>query len=382
MSKTNKRRDSAAGFTLIELLVVIAIIAVLIALLLPAVQAAREAARRAQCTNNLKQIALACMNYESSFGSYPMGDIPAVFQDGYGQCTNRLYSAFDFIMPYIEGGPAYNSFNFQLPGDFGGITTGPYALTTAGSSPNFTATYAQINSYLCPSDTPAAPDQLTVNYTPRKQGSYAENRGTQENITYNWALAAYPDPGQLYYQNCNYGGGTGMFMPSSVVTVSAVTDGTSNTLLMGETARFINEPAASQFYWVAFLGTFQDTFISWTNSAALSDFGLSGGVLAIRPVGGAFTVPVPNAPLDVTGNFVGPCFANTAQPPDWLNNSAIPGGPCLQVGQWGFHGLHPGGVNFAFADGSVHFIKSSTNPATYRALGTRAGGEVLSSDSY
>ncbi len=124
---------------------------------------------------------------------------------------------------------AYNAFNFSIVGDMS--ATG---VIVALYNPNYTAAYNQVNSYLCPSDTPAGADQLTVNYTPRKQGSYAENRGRWENITFNWALAAYPDPGQPYYQNCNYGGGDGMFMPSSVVTVAGVTDGTSNTFLFGE----------------------------------------------------------------------------------------------------------------------------------------------------
>ena len=129
-------------------------------------------------------------------------------------------------------------------------------------NPNFTASYQLVSSYLCPDDTSPAPDQLLVNYTPRKQASYAENRGRQENIYFNWAIAAYPDPGQPYYQNCNYGGGDGMFMPSSVVTVAAVTDGTSNTLLFGEQARFLNEPGASQFGWVTYLAAWGDSYFS------------------------------------------------------------------------------------------------------------------------
>lgn len=372
MKKRHISLSKSSGFTLIELLVVIAIIAVLIALLLPAVQAAREAARRSQCTNNLKQISLACFNYESSHGAFPMGDIPAALNDPYTTCANRLYSAFDFILPYMEGGAQYNAFNFSIAGDLGGST---YGNVVALYNPNYTAAYAQVSSYLCPSDTPAAPDQLTVNYTPRKQGSYGENRGRWENIFFNWAVTAFPDPGQPYAQACNSGGGDGMFMPSSVVPISGVTDGTSNTFLFGEMTRFPNEPGASQFQFVAYLAAFIDPVFTWTSNPLT-------GTTAVRVTAGAFVIPVPNAPMDQTGVTFANCFANCVQPPDWLNNSAIPGGACLQLGQWGFRGLHPGGVNFSFADGSVRFIKSSISPSTYRALGTRNLGEVISSDSY
>jgi prepilin-type N-terminal cleavage/methylation domain-containing protein/prepilin-type processing-associated H-X9-DG protein len=365
------RCDRGRGFTLIELLVVIAIIAILIALLLPAVQAAREAARRAQCVNNLKQIALAAYNYESAQGSFPMGDEPTRFIDPvYGQCSGLyLYSAFAYMLPFMEQGTAYAQYNFTIPSDL-------YAQgITAGSHPNFTAGYQLISSYLCPSDTPSSPEQLTVNYTARKQGSYAENRGRWENIASHWAVNAYPDPGQPYYSTCNSGGGDGMFMPSSVVKISGVTDGTSNTFFFGEQSRFLNEPPGSQFGWVSLLSVWIDPNLSWPGS-------VFGGSHAVRPTAGAFVIPLLNAPLDQTGAIANACFAGTVQPPDWLKNANPSGGPCLQLGQWGFHSLHPGGANFAMADGSVKFVKSSINPFTYRALGTRNLGEVVSSDQY
>src|ERR1700734_3395635 len=103
------------GFTLIESLVVIAIIAVLIPLLLPAVQSAREAARRAQCTNNLKQMALAALNYESGTSSLPMGNVAnndATFSFG-AACSQLMgYDAFCFILPYLDQSVGYNAYNF------------------------------------------------------------------------------------------------------------------------------------------------------------------------------------------------------------------------------------------------------------------------------
>jgi prepilin-type N-terminal cleavage/methylation domain-containing protein/prepilin-type processing-associated H-X9-DG protein len=365
------RRSRSRAFTLIELLVVIAIIAVLIALLLPAVQSAREAARRAQCTNNLKQIALACFNYESAQGSFPMGDEPTRYNDPvYGQCGGQyLFSAFAYMLPFMEQGASYASYNFSVPQDLAPIAV------VAQYNPNFTASYLQINSFLCPSDTPASPDMISVNYTARKQGSYAENRGRWENIAFNWALTpAPPDPTQPYASTCNYGGGDGMFMPSSVVKIANVTDGTSNTFFFGEMARFLNEANGSQFGWVNPLACWIDPYVGW---GSVSIWGV-----AARPTAGAFVIPVLNAPMDTTGAIFNACFTGVAQPPDWLKNANVPGGPCLQLGQWGFHSLHPGGANFAMADGSVKFVKSSINPITYRALGTRNLGEIVSADQY
>ena len=117
-------RASTRGFTLIELLVVIAIIAVLIALLLPAVQAAREAARRIQCTNNLKQLGLSLANYESSNATFPIGTVYGNFNisgmpgalctsPGFGNnCQNTSW--FALVLPYMEQGSLYNSFNSSI----------------------------------------------------------------------------------------------------------------------------------------------------------------------------------------------------------------------------------------------------------------------------
>jgi len=345
------------GFTLIELLVVIAIIAVLISLLLPAVQAAREAARRAQCVNNLKQIGLACHNYESSQGSFPMGNryIDNTSYASQSPCSGSSWfghSAFGYILPFIEGGSQYAALNYSHVGN---------------SSTNTTTYFTLVSSYLCPSDMPAPPYS-----TPWAQASYGMSRGTQENIYENWASTSFPDPSAPNPTKCNAALGNGMFGAEGVIKISNVTDGTSNTTLFGETSRLPNDPAKG-INWYHFTAAFSTTNIGgW------------GFANEVRIETGAFTYPDINAPPDTTGVYQNQVFCSCGTgaciPSDWLDPK------CFQLvkklGQFAFRSYHPGGANFVFADGSVKFIKQSINTQAYMALGTRAGGEVISSDSY
>ena len=348
---------SRRAFTLIELLVVIAIIAVLIALLLPAVQAAREAARRAQCVNNLKQMALASMNYESSNGCYPMGNrfVEPGYYAAQSACDYQYawlgHSAFGLMLNFLEGTNLSNAMNFSL---------------VSNSVTNTTATFATIASYICPSDLPKGPGGPTS--LPFSQSSYGMSRGTQENIYCNWAVTKTPDPNAQNAGNCNAAVGNGMFGASDGIKISGVTDGTSNTTLFGEMSRFKNEGSTNFNFWyftAAFGGTSHAS--PFTND--------------VRPQTGAFTYPRINSPPDQTGTQISAvfsCGSGAGVPTDWLMNCPL----ALTLGQWAFRSNHPGGANFAFADGSVKFVKQTVNDQTYQALGTRAGGEVISADQY
>jgi len=320
---------SRRAFTLIELLVVIAIIAVLIALLLPAVQAARAAARRISCVNNLKQLALATHNYESAMNVFPPGQMKIPTKPPTG------VTLFVNMLPYLEQQPLYNMWNFTSGYDnlFG---------TTARSA-------TILNALMCPADI------ITMN--PVQNGtsnewygitSYGGNAGSQSH-----PFSAVTSDGIFFY--------TGPAAPGfSQVSIPAVTDGLSNTLFFGERSHF--DPNYDTFAAQG-LTNFSQTMTMWGWWASSSGgYGLSDVAMStVAPINYRIPFGYANAPSGATSNF-------TAQYEVPRINS--------------FGSLHPGGANFAMADGSVRFLKDSTNMTVLHGLGTRAGGEVLSSDSY
>jgi prepilin-type N-terminal cleavage/methylation domain-containing protein/prepilin-type processing-associated H-X9-DG protein len=375
MSSPSLRRSAPRGFTLIELLVVIAIIAVLIALLLPAVQSAREAARRASCVNNLKQITLAIHNYESGNGTFPIGGIQngsyAPFLGGGGGCPGSgfTFSFFALILGNMELQPQYNSINFNVPAgghNFLGVDAGAI---------NRTGMISQINSYVCPSDFPQTPYAISVSTNGYSQSSYAGMAGTYD--IWHWYCGCPPAPpfgGSCPDANTVQIVSDGVFFSNRSTRLQQITDGTSNTIAVGETSRYINDP--------------DQIFNSWSRAAW---FG-SSAPGSSRPEAMASSVPRINAPFLVgdVADFSG-SLAPTGDVNGWLYLAN--GFDWRTAGQFGFHSQHPGGANFSFCDGSVRFLKQTIdmgspnytppiNYGVYRQLSTIKGGEVISADAY
>ncbi|OJW13704.1 MAG: prepilin-type N-terminal cleavage/methylation domain-containing protein [Planctomycetales bacterium 71-10] len=348
------------GFTLIELLVVIAIIAVLIALLLPAVQAAREAARRAQCVNNLKQIGLAAHNYQQGVGSFPMGATKApVFAPGDADTAGGGWSAWSaqaLLLPYMEQTAIYNSINFSWSCE---------QYNSLSWAINSTAYNTKINSLLCPSDGNAGKINIC---------SYGASQGT---TTFN-----YLDPAT------GTGQSSGLFTYHRSYDIADCTDGTSNTIAFAE--QLVGDGAGTAL----------------KRGNATGNSGGGGGQAGNRLDVSGMLVQIKadmvqcdtwfRAPGGQTNNrgghwatgITGATILNTVVPPNGGGQSLW--GACRMdccVNAQHAHYInatsnHSGGVNVALGDGSVRFVKDSIAFPTWWALGTRAGGEVVSSDSY
>ena len=325
------------GFTLIELLVVIAIIAVLISLLLPAVQSAREAARRTQCINNMKQLGLAMHNYHDTNNALPMG---RTLQVG----TYRPFSQFARLLGYMEQKNVFDSINFSL-GSF--------------DYQNVTSSAVTIQSFLCPTDVSAQiPTGLVIPGFVSAVINYRANEGTSLAMWYGAEDTANVNNGIILPPN-------GLFFSSQMIQLANITDGTSNTSAFSEHVMgdFTNSEVTDR----------GDTFRPGTYPATPDDaYNQCRATLINNLANQGFS----NVGAPWTYGYHSTTSYWHVAPPNARSCMFPPARIATTA-----NSRHAGGVNMTMADGSVRFIKNSINILSWRALGTRNGGEVLSADS-
>jgi prepilin-type N-terminal cleavage/methylation domain-containing protein/prepilin-type processing-associated H-X9-DG protein len=318
-----RTRNHPAGFTLIELLVVIAIIGILIGLLLPAVQKVRQAAQRIKCANNLKQLALALHNYHSANDMLPSG----VQTNGTTACPVNQAPAQPAvtatrtgppwtvtILPFLEDDARYRTFNVATGNFFGLYPLGGQA----GDSEQANQRIRNIK-FECPADPNSNENTANGNYMGIMGGA-----------------TAYTDADVCYTSTTRIGTSNGVLFNNSAVRLTDITDGTSNTFMIGESKY-------QQVWGIGYGNSYGATWASgWYTSG-------------------------------------GPMNQNLAVCMNGINSSTLdPGAPSApathEVYTSTLGSRHPGGCHFALADGSVQFVSQNIDIATYRTLGKRADG--------
>jgi prepilin-type N-terminal cleavage/methylation domain-containing protein/prepilin-type processing-associated H-X9-DG protein len=339
------KRQSRRGFTLIELLVVIAIIAMLIGLLLPAVQKVREAAARMKCTNNLKQIGLALHNYHDTNKMFPPGYIdgnanPALTPDndvgpGWGWAS--------FLLPYLEQDNLFKQIHFNV---------------TVGTGVNTQISQLPLTIFQCPSDGNQQPCVLYLWTNPGASvtvahGNYVGCNGWLE--CFNGAGGSDSGSGGMDGLSGGLGAAAqGLFYRNSHNSIANVTDGLSNTIVVGE--RSSNHSPST-----------------WAGAVPGA---MCPAWMATQPYTAPYTAPA-QAPVGPNGSAYDNADYGEALVLAHGNQTHLPSADTPFYDPDTFYSMHTGqGANFLFGDGSVHFLTTSINPITYQALCTIAGGEV------
>jgi prepilin-type N-terminal cleavage/methylation domain-containing protein/prepilin-type processing-associated H-X9-DG protein len=343
---------SRKAFTLLELLVVLAIIAILLGLLLPAVQRVREAASRLDCSNNLKQIGLALHNYHDAHGNFPAG-IATGQSDDLELLTGN---GWQLLLPFIDQASLASAWN-------------PAQTWYQGS--NFQTVQINVRLFLCPSN------RTTGNLNLQELEAFAG--------------FSLPNPAAGDYLFCKGTNGAlcsnveipalarGVFDVNTKTRIVDITDGTSNTIAVGEGVGGNGRYLMRQYFTETMPAPDPVTGApiiadqSWsagavaTNTLHTTHF-LFGTVLGVTAERGGFT-PVFDEPMNNPLVLAARDYNNNC-----VNSGTTDGGFDTISG---FRSVHPGGCNFVFTDGSVHFFEDSIDPEMYRALSTMAGGETV-----
>ena len=327
-------RRSRRGFTLVELLVVIAIIGILVALLLPAVQAAREAARRMQCGNNLKQISLACHNYNDTFKKLPVG--------AFGCCWGTWQVA---ILPYVEQRNLFDLYNHNGKWDRPDVVGVQACFGTTdnsfryGGAKNTPVTRKLIDGYRCPSDVTNLNNTTGTTVT---RHNYACNYG---NTGENGETPVIQGPDTVIFGQAPFTMRGACATSAVARSFSDISDGTSSTMMFAE--------------------------VRTGHGADHRGFGWWG------PSAGFTTLNGPNTTLpDYMGG--GTCVPPTTNPlnPPCLPAAIAPNEPNRRSSR----SRHPGGVQGSYCDGSVRYFADTINIYTWRTLGTAQGQEPMTND--